>query len=136
MTNFSILLAKTISNPTTKHTPHIENVHFTIWIPTTNLSIMRMDFINTELDPCGASSTQIDKRSSYPIVTLDFRLDLYTQLCLYSYTTPLVHLHVICSKLYRQPFKQDPTSPVPTHPSTYFQTILAFFISRLETHLL
>ena len=50
------------------HTPDRESFHFTIWIPTTNLSIMRIDFINTELVPCG-SSTQIDIRSTYPIVT-------------------------------------------------------------------
>ena len=30
---------------------------------------------------------------------------------------------------------KDPTPPVPNHPSTYLQTILAFFISRLESFL-
>ena len=116
------------------HTPHRK---FS-WIPATILSFMRINCINTELVPCRAETNPIFYTDRYTQLVSHsniFRLDLYTQFCLHSYTTPLIHLHVIYSKPYGQPFKQDPVPPVPTHLPTYFQTILAFFICRLETFL-
>ena len=46
-------------NPTTTHTPRLENFHITIWILSTILSILRIDFINTVLVPYGAGTNPI-----------------------------------------------------------------------------
>ena len=89
---------------------------------------MRINFINADLVPDSLH------RSIYAQNRI-FQLDLYTQLCLHSSSTPLIRLYVIYSKLYGQPSKQDPAPAIPTHPSTCFQTILAFFICRLEAFL-
>ena len=127
--------SKSVQNPTTTQTLCIKGFHFTISIPTTILSIIRIDTINTDFVPCRAGADPVFYTNRYTQLVSHshiFRLDLCTQLCVHSYTILLIHLHVIYSKPYGQPFKQDPVPPVRTHPSTYFQTMLAFFISRLE----